>query len=366
MSKENLKGMIFGDLEVLEEIKERERGYAVWKCRCKLCGGEIHVSSKKLKRLTVTNCGCVSKDTAKNGPIAEDLTGRHFGEWKVLNRAPNRNGRVMWNCRCSCGTLRIISAHDVKAGKTQSCRSKVHAKLHNRKDLTNREFGRLKALYPTEARDKKGSIYWHCIRSCKRELDVTEDALVHGRYRSCGCLRDEIQKNIKNTLHRIDGTCVEVLEKRKSRKDNTSGFRGVYKDKQGKYRVDIGFKRRSYYLGKFESFQEAVEVRLEAEHLVHDGFVKAYKLWQEKNTENPGWGKSHPLIFEVEKVNGSLEVFTNLRELDDGCEFLEKPVWQGRCLSDTIPVVETAAESNRILGLRLVRIKNCQKGAVQY
>lgn len=374
MAKENLKGIVYGNLEALEETKEREAGYIVWKCRCRLCGGEINVSSKKLKRLTVTNCGCVPKDTAQNGAIAEDLTHCHFGEWEVLNRAPNRKERVMWNCRCSCGTLRTISAHDLKSGKRMRCRSKAHIDSNNRKNLTNREFGRLKALYPTESRDKKGSIYWHCICRCEKELDVTEDALVHGHYRSCGCLREEIQKNIKNTLHRIDGTCVEVLEKRKSRKDNTSGFRGVYRDKQGKYRVGIGFKGRHYHLGKFEDFQEAVEVRLEAEHLVHDGFVKAYKFWQEKGKENPGWGKIHPLIFEVEKVNGRLEVFTNFK-LDNGCEFLEKAVWQERCLTETNSVVETAVESDRIPEeieelynipepIHLVRTKSWEKEAV--
>lgn len=346
MSKENLKGMTFGNLEALEATKERENGYAVWKCRCKLCGGEINVSSKKLKRLTVTNCGCVPKDTAKNGTIAEDLTHHHFGEWEVLGRAPNRKERVMWDCRCSCGTLRTISAHDLKAGKTQSCRNKIHANLYNRKDLTNKVFGRLKALYPTEARDQKGSIYWHCICRCKKELDVTEDELVHGHYRSCGCLKDEIQKNVNNTLHRIDGTCVELLEKRKSRKDNTSGFRGVHKDKYGKYRAGIGFKGRQYYLGKYEKFQDAVEVRLKMERLIHDGFVKAYWLWQKKERENPGWGKSHPLIFEVEKVNGSLEVLTNLSKRGDGYDFLEKAVLQDRGFPGTVPKEENKEGSS--------------------
>ena len=110
-------------------------------------------------------------------------------------------------------------------------------------DISNQRFGRLTALYPTEKRDKKSSVFWHCKCDCGNELDVTEDSLVHGGYRSCGCLREECKKAIPTQLHHVDGTCIEWLEKRKSRSDNTSGFRGVYPSKNGRFRVFIGFKR---------------------------------------------------------------------------------------------------------------------------
>lgn len=132
--------------------------------------------------------------------------------------------------------------------------------------------------------------------------------LVSGKKKSCGCLKAENQKNISKQLHLVDGTCVEMLEKRKYRKDNTSGFRGVYRSKSGKYRVDIGFKGRKFYVGSFEDFDEAVEARLSAERLVHDGFVQAYYRWNEKAKADPQWGKEHPLRFNVYKMNGNLEV----------------------------------------------------------
>lgn len=70
----------------------------------------------------------------------------------------------------------------------------------------------------------------------------------------------------------MDGMCIDVLEKRKSRSDNTSGFRGMSKCKNGKYRVHIGFKRQRYYVGIFENLTDAVIARLNVEHLIHDNF----------------------------------------------------------------------------------------------
>lgn len=36
-------------------------------------------------------------------PTLKDLTGQTFGLLTVVNRAPNKNNRTMWHCRCECG-----------------------------------------------------------------------------------------------------------------------------------------------------------------------------------------------------------------------------------------------------------------------
>ena len=160
---------------------------------------------------------------------------------------------------------------------------------------------KLTALYPTEKRDYKGSVIWHCRCDCGNEIDLSEDALVHGHWQSCGCGKEQWKRDGKWRVKMVDGTCVEWLEKRKHRRDNTSGFRGVYITSGGKYLAAIGFKGATYYLGRFGNMEEAIKVRLEAEKLVHDGFVQAYREWTEKREENPEWAKEHPLIFEVEQ-----------------------------------------------------------------
>lgn len=303
----DLRGLRFGRLTVTERTEQREKGYILWKCRCD-CGHELLVSTRKLVRGTVTNCGCVPKENARRGSVAEDLAGRRFGHLTVLYRTDNKNGRTCWMCRCDCGREKAVLSHDLKAGKCRSCGCSAYAYEHNRVDLTGKRFGRLTAVCATRKRDRRGSVYWHCVCDCGNTAEVTEAGLMHGKCQSCGCLKSENQRKISRQLHMIDGTCVEILEKRKSRRDNTSGFRGVYRLKNDRYRVDIGFKGRRFYIGSYDDFDKAVAARVEAEKLVHEGFVDAYYAWKERAEKDPDWGSEHPLIFNVDKKGGNLSV----------------------------------------------------------
>lgn len=184
------------------------------------------------------------------------------------------------------------------------------------RDLSGQKFGLLTAVYPTERRDHRGSVYWHCVCECGNEIDVAAGALLDGNNRSCGCLKDKNQKQIAQRRHLVDGTCVEVLEKRKKRRDNESGFRGVfYLKNSNRYRVDIGFKGKRYYVGLFEDYDEAVQARLEAENLIHNSFINIWKEWNQRDQEDPQWGKKHPLVFNVRKVNGELQVEAGCQEI---------------------------------------------------
>lgn len=203
-------------------------------------------STKQLKSGVIRDCGCVPKTNARNGRVAEDLTGQRFG--------------------------------------------------------------RLTALRPTERRDIKGSVYWMCRCDCGGQAEVPGDRLVQGNVLSCGCLKSEKQKEIAGRLHRIDGTCLEILEKRKYRRDNKSGFRGVFRMKNGHYRVYIGFKGKRYNLGTYSDYEEAVDIRLQAEKELHERFVTSYYKWKELEKKDPPWGEKHPFVFDVRWENGCFYV----------------------------------------------------------
>ena len=271
-----LEGQRFGHLTVLKKLDERENRYVVWLCRCD-CGNEIKVNTRHLMRGTVKDCGCIPENSAKRGPVAEDLTGRRFGKLVAVKKLESKNGRTRWECRCDCGNMHISTAHSLKAGKCTSCGCGHYVRGRGITDISGQRFGRLTALYHTDKRSKKGSVFWHCRCDCGNEVDVTEDGLLHGNYRSCGCLRQEIWKELPGQLHMVDGTCVEMLEKRKHRSDNTSGFRGVYQLRNGKYRATIGFKGKRFYIGTFVDYQDAVQARQEAESTILIGLflVKA-------------------------------------------------------------------------------------------
>lgn len=115
-----LEGQRFGHLTVLKKLDERENRYVVWLCRCD-CGNEIKVNTRHLMRGTVKDCGCIPENSAKRGPVAEDLTGRRFGKLVAVKKLESKNGRTRWECRCDCGNMHISTAHSLKAGKCTSC-----------------------------------------------------------------------------------------------------------------------------------------------------------------------------------------------------------------------------------------------------
>lgn len=87
--------------------------------------------------------------------------------------------------------------------------------------------------------------------------------------------------------------------------------------KNGHYRVDIGFKGKRFYLGTFTEYNEAVEVRLEAEKTIYKGFLDAYHKWKEmekdKAKEDPDWGEHHPFVFEVNKEKNGFSVYSTVK-----------------------------------------------------
>lgn len=304
----DLTNQWFGRLRVIEKADGTEDRYQRWLCQCK-CGRQIIVNTKRLVRGTVTNCGCIPKNNAANGTIAENLKGRRFGQLEVLERVENKNGRVRWLCKCDCENTCIVSAHELKAGKTRSCGC---YRPDRKVDLTNKNFDRLTALYPTDKRDAKGSVYWHCRCECQKELDVTEDCLVHGNYKSCGCRKQEIQSVIGEQLTFVDGTCLEWLKFRKHRSDNSSGYAGVSETSSGKWRASIGLQSQRFQLGTYQEKAEAIAVRQEAEEALHKGFLDAYDRWKGLAEEDPAWAKETPFYFRVFYEDGVFQIISPL------------------------------------------------------
>lgn len=51
-----------------------------------------------------------------------DLTGQHFGYWKVIERSANtKGGQTAWLCECKCGKRKIIQASNLRNHSSKSC-----------------------------------------------------------------------------------------------------------------------------------------------------------------------------------------------------------------------------------------------------
>lgn len=50
-----------------------------------------------------------------------DLIGRKYGNLEVIGEAPTKGSNTYWVCRCTCGTVKEVSASNLLQGKTKSC-----------------------------------------------------------------------------------------------------------------------------------------------------------------------------------------------------------------------------------------------------
>lgn len=54
--------------------------------------------------------------------VLEDLTGKKYYEWTVIERGPNsKNKNTRWKCKCSCGKIGLVLSSDLKSGNHKSC-----------------------------------------------------------------------------------------------------------------------------------------------------------------------------------------------------------------------------------------------------
>ena len=135
-----------------------------------------------------------------------DMTGWNMWEhgipesrWRVLEYKQNSK----WLCECFCKnkTRRIINGNDLRSGHSKSCGCLKSEKtsLRKSKDITNKKFGFLTALYPTEKRQQT-NIVWHCLCDCGNECDISIMYLENGHTQSCGCLKSRGEEKIANLL----------------------------------------------------------------------------------------------------------------------------------------------------------------------
>lgn len=268
--KLNLAGVRSGRVVAVEPTGESRRGSLLWRCRCD-CGREFDAEGYRIAGGQIKSCGC-----ARRGRPANDLTGRRFGKLTALYRLEEKSGAsYLWQCQCDCGRQAKVSAKALASGSTQSCGCARTAALQSRAlDLSGRRFGRLVALEPTEKREWN-SVVWRCQCDCGRMVEVAGSSLTSGNTKSCGCLIQE-NKGPAEQMHYIDGTCVELLQRKNLRKDNTSGCTGVV-PYRGRWRAQITFKKKTYYLGVYDKLEDAIRIRKKAEERVFGEFLEWYE-----------------------------------------------------------------------------------------
>lgn len=107
---------------------------------------------------------------------AEDRTGKRYGRWKVLRRdgsCSKPRGVSLWECRCECGTVRVLRSDSLKTSKSCGCLQREVARK-GAKDLYLR---RRKFPSPTKTHGMSGTKEyraWHqMIQRCHNPKNPT-------------------------------------------------------------------------------------------------------------------------------------------------------------------------------------------------
>ena len=301
-------GTQFGRWTVVGDPIRNDHGEKKWLCRCE-CGTERYVLERTLRSGGSTSCGCYRAERAGKA-IRKDLEGMIFGDLTVLRPSDKQhtNGGVWWLCQCACGELYECPAKLLVTGRRTQCGSRKHREKSNAMDITGQRFRQLVALYPTEKRDSKGSVVWHCRCDCGNETDVPYNNLLYTNMISCGCRKKAHSRTLGDHLTRVADTSLDILKSKKIPVNNTTGFRGVYLIR-GKYVAKINFQHKAYYLGAFDHIEDAAEARKAAEEQLFENATSFYERWKERAELDPAWAAANPVRIQVtQKENRDFKV----------------------------------------------------------
>lgn len=145
------------------------------------------------------------------------------------------------------------------------------------KDLTG---SRVEKLLLLERKRENNRTFYYCKCDCGNEKWIRADVLLKAK--SCGCERIEKLKcneklyNAYLDKNIIEGTNLSIITRKKPTKANTSGNKGVsYEASKGKWVAQIWFKKKHYYLGRYNNKEDAIKARKEAEEKLHKEFLSS-------------------------------------------------------------------------------------------
>lgn len=247
----------------------------------------------------------------------EDLTGQKFGRLTVIGEAedllyPNKRYKdgVMvikrWYCKCDCeeGNTIIARGDALRSGNTQSCgclqkdrasEAGKKNKLYNTYDLSG-EFGigytnKGEPFYfDLEDYDK---IKMYCWRTSHGYLEANglnkENIKMHRlltdfKYEFVDHKNRKRYDNRKKNLR--PATKSENSQNQSKKKNNTTGFIGIaWRKRDAVWSANIGIDGKQKWLGQFQTKEEAIRARLEAEAKYYKEFAPQRHLFKEYGIE---------------------------------------------------------------------------------
>jgi hypothetical protein len=220
------------------------------------------------------------------------MKGKSFGKWTVLEEAGrNKHGKIMWTCKCECGTVKDICGENLRSGNSSSCgcyKLQTSSERSTKHGMSRTRFYNIWSLMIRRCTDPNFSRY---------EVYGGRGVKVTQHWRDFINFRDDLLESYENhvkmfgeketTLDRIDvngdyepknvrfATQNEQAQNRRILRSNKSGVTGVCWNKQKrKWVAKITFNGKETYLGAYENIDEAIDARKRAEVELGYGAVR--------------------------------------------------------------------------------------------
>lgn len=131
-----------------------------------------------------------------------DLTGKVFGRLTVMRRVENKGRKVYYECKCSCGNIKVIRGSHLISGKIKSCGCYCKQRIHetNFIDLVGKRFGKLyvKGIESYPSKENNYTTLYRATCDCGKDIVINGGYLTKGKgTKSCGCLHKEITSKRK-------------------------------------------------------------------------------------------------------------------------------------------------------------------------
>lgn len=120
-----------------------------------------------------------------------------FTHWTVIDEAPNHispggTSRKMYKCQCDCGTVKTISATQLRTGGSTNCGCRGSYLS------PNEQYQEWTVIKKSDFRDKHGSQFYLCKCSCGIERDVRMADLLNGSSKNCGHSRLKLSQGAQS------------------------------------------------------------------------------------------------------------------------------------------------------------------------
>lgn len=286
----DLVGMKFGKLTVVSRapdgITPKGRKILKWNCVCD-CGNNVVKNGESLKHLRGTSC----EDCKERPSKLRNLTGQTFGDLTVIELAPPLimpcgRKQTRWKCKCNCGNDTYVLATHLTRGKIRSCGCK-----QGKHGVTPNEYvdkGDYYIGYTTKGEefyfdkddyekvkgyrwyiDENGYVAgWNGEEAIRMHQLIIDD--------ECKCVdhkhgkqsrRDNRKYNLRPCT-RSENSCNRDKDCR-----NTTGAKGVFRAKKGRFYASIVKEGITYHLGVYDTIKEAADAYDEAAKKYHGEFA---------------------------------------------------------------------------------------------